>query len=166
VAKRLGNVVVGHVLDVNKKYLEKALKHYDKQLYLKWNARKNEGNGCWEVRRTPNQPVALLEGEWQGRNIFVLDYVENDIVHHILDVPFLNYDILTRIKEMDAWNNPNLVADNDYKAQKMKEEANSKHRAELRYQIGHFRKQFAELQEETRSGRNPLKLLSGQYKSN
>src|SRR5690242_19591015 len=96
--KHPGKIIQGHVLDVNRRHFERALKHYDRQLYTKWNWRKNGGTGCWEIRLKPAKPYAFYEGEFMGAKLFKIEYVETDIVNHILDVPYLNYSVLNRLR--------------------------------------------------------------------
>lgn len=159
----MGKVIEGHVLDCNKKYLEKALQHYDKQLYLKWNPEKNSGTGVWEVRRRPNEKTAVPKWELNGRIFFNLEYKELDVINHVMDVPVLNYEILKRIREMDCWNTKDYVKDLEYQEDKAKDKEYSKNREELRYQIKHHRKAMQDFQELLKSGRDPLEFLSGKW---
>lgn len=157
-----GKVVTGHVLDCNKKHLEKALKDYDKQLYLKWNPDKANKVGMWEVRRKPNQKTAWPMWELGDSIVFDLKYVENDIENHVMDVPFLNYNILKRIKEMDTWVVHDYVNDLEYREQKAKDKAYDDNRAELRYAIKHNKRAMRDLQELAKSGRL-LDALTGNW---
>lgn len=81
-----GKVIAGHVLDVNRRAFDQALRFYDKQLYTKWNPKKMRGWGCWEIRRKPDTGTR-----------------EYDFIHHILDCAYLNYDQLRKLKKMDTW---------------------------------------------------------------
>lgn len=161
--KNLGKCVQGHVLDITRKHFDRSLKNYDRLLYTKWNWRKNGGNGCWEVRRRPEKPYALYEGQYQGVKLFTVEYIETDAINHVLDVPFLNYAALERVKEMDAWVVDNYLDTIEYAAEKQRSHLEQQNRDELRYQIKHHRKAFSILQEEMQGGRNPLKFLSGTY---
>lgn len=160
---KTGHIVIGHVLDCNKKHLEKALKDYDRQLYLKWNPDKDSGRGLWEVRRKPDHMTAVPKWEYGDIIVFELQYVENDLVHHVMDVPYLNYQILTRIREMDAWNTKNWAAELDYRADKARDKAFDENRENLRYAIKQHRRAFEDLREHIRSGKNPAEFLRGTW---
>lgn len=98
-----GRIIKGHVLDVNEGRFNEALRAYDPQLYTKWNPKKLRGHGCWEIRRRPEFNTALDVCEFEGNLIFKVGPYENDLVHHVLDCAFLNYDQLRKLKEMDTW---------------------------------------------------------------
>jgi hypothetical protein len=98
----VGKISVGHVLDVNKKAFERALKDYDPFLYVKWNPKKMKGHGCWEIRRKPEFYSAVDVAELPDCYVVKLGLYENDLVHHVLDCAFLNYDQLRKIQEMDT----------------------------------------------------------------
>jgi hypothetical protein len=164
IVSNIGSIIEGHVLDVNKKHLESALKNYDNQLYLKWNPKKKNGFGMWEVRRRPNAKTAVYKTDLGKSKIFELEYVEIDFVHHVLDVDYLNYNVLTRIKEMDAWNSPDLIKDQDYAAEKKIIAEENSVSDELRYLIKQNRKYFGELQEAVRSGYNPAWFFGNRRK--
>lgn len=98
-----GNVVNGHVLDVNRKAFNAALKEYDPFLYTKWNPKKLRGWGAWEIRRAPEFHSTLDIAEFEGNLIIKIGPYETDIVNHVLDAAFLNYDQIRKIKEMDTF---------------------------------------------------------------
>ena len=98
-----GNLIKGHVLDVNQKAFDEALQFYDRQLYSKWNGSKFHGRGAWEIRRRPEFNTALDVCEYQGQLIFKVGPYESEMVHHILDTQFLNYDILRYLKQQDTF---------------------------------------------------------------
>lgn len=180
---KTGKLIQGSILDCNPKYLERALRDYDKQLYLKWNPLKTAhpdgsiekmpppgphwrgyGVGVWEVRRQPNTKTMVPWSEVKGECVFFeLKYKESDVLNHVMDVPVLNYSILDRIKEMDCWNTKNYVDDLEYREDQAKDKEYTKNRAELRYQIKHHRSAFKDFQEQIRSGRNPLDFLAGNW---
>ncbi len=100
----VGKVSVGHVLDCNKERFEKALQAYDPMLYVRWNPKKMKGHGCWEIRRRPEFNCALDVAELDEKTALVkVGPREIDVVHHVLDCAFLNYDQLRKIKEMDTY---------------------------------------------------------------
>lgn len=99
-----GRLVQGDVLDSNKEHLERALKAYDPQLYLRWNVKKRKGLGVWELRRRPNEKTATLQGYLpNGQPVLYLDYKEVDIENHVKDVPILGYDLVEWVKRCDQW---------------------------------------------------------------
>lgn len=98
-----GNILTGDVLDVARAPLERALRAYDDQLYLKWNAKKNFGYGSWELRRRPNKKTIVETIPYGNTNYHVLDYKETDIENHVFDIPYLSYEVLTRLKKADMW---------------------------------------------------------------
>ncbi len=99
----VGKVSKGHVLDVNERQFTRALQDYDPFLYVTWNPSKMRGHGCWEIRRKPEFNSAIDVAELDACFIIKLGAYENNLVHHILDCAFLNYDQLRKIQEMDTW---------------------------------------------------------------
>lgn len=146
-----GNLLKGHLYDVNKYSLERALKAYDSQLYLYWEPTKRKGLGCWEVRRRPDLKTAIPVGD----EFYLLDYIENPLIHHVLDVPFLNYQVLDRIKHMDAWNDKNWVDTFEEKETKEKERLRAVYRNDLRYALRDIRKPMARFKQLINEGLNP-----------
>jgi len=107
----VGKLVSGHVLDVNRKPFERALRDLDPHLYVRWNSKKLRGWGCYEIRRKPSQKTAIYQGSHAGVNYMKVQYVEFNDIHHVIDAAFLNYDVIRKLKEMDTWTNKNWVAD-------------------------------------------------------
>lgn len=160
---RLGRLVQGSVLDCNKKHFEKALKDYDRQLYIKWNSEKNNGLGLWEIRRKPNTKTAVPKWEYGDSIIFELQYVENDLVNHVLDVPALNYAALSRIREMDCWNTKNWVDQFENAESTMRDKAYAENRANLRYAVKQNKRAFSDFRELLRSGKPIAEILQGKW---
>lgn len=99
----VGRVVKGHVFDTDKKVFDRALRFYDPLLYSVWNTEKFHGRGCWEIRRRPEFNTIVDVTSLNGEEIFVLAPKEYDLVHHVLDTQFLNYDILRYLKQQDTF---------------------------------------------------------------
>jgi len=159
--KPTGNLIIGNTLDCNKAVLESHLKAYDRQLYIKWNPKKREGWGMWEVRRRPDQPSKVYQGMFNGSKLYTIEYVELDIINHVLDVPVLHENILGKIKSMDAWNTKNYIDELDYAAAKHKETEEKKAREEMRYNAKQFKREWKEFASLVSQGVNPGNILKG-----
>lgn len=153
--KLLNSCVQGHVLDANRELVEAQIKAYDPMLYLKYEARK----GCWEIRRKVTAKRSFKLTEHNGKNVFFLIEHETEFVNHITDVPYLHYDIVKRLKEMDVWANPNYLDEMEYNNKRNQELGREKNRAELRYNLKHNKKAAQYLKEYALAGKNPLKLF-------
>ncbi len=165
-----GNTIRGHVLDCNKKHFEAALQAYDPLLYVKWNPNKLQRWGCWEIRRKPEFLTCIDIVEYQGKIIQVTGPYENDLVHHVLDCAFLNYDQLRKLKEMDTFQyggNGTVEA-----ARKWREERERRHQYQKELAKEHglrrrkeamrtFKKEIQAFKEYVKEGKNPH--LLGQY---
>ncbi len=153
-----GKLIKGHVLDCNEKLFNEALRFYDKQLYTKWNPHKLRGVGCWEIRRRPEFNSAVDVVEFEGNLIFKVGPKEYDLVHHILDCAFLNYDAIRKLREMDMWQHGNATQYQDEverrtrdRKEREKEEFAKERRAMVRY----FRKGIRGFMESLKDGVNP-----------
>ena len=158
----VGSVSKGHVLDVNQKLFNQALKDYDSQLYTKWNPKKIKGHGCWEIRRRPNLKDVTHVLEFEGNTIQYIDYVEFDMVSHVLDCAFLNYDQLRKIKEMDTFSEGQAAgyADRLESREKSHREAHdAASRERLRYAGKHYRREMKDFKEMIRGGLNPALMM-------
>ncbi len=153
-----GNVVTGHVLDVSKEYLLEKLRDYDPLLYVKWNPKKNAGNGLWELRRRPEKKSAVLKTECKGFKLYELEYVEIGLVNHVLDTQFLTYDVLNRLREMDTWNKDHWIHDIDYHEAKAAEKIESEAKKELAYNVKQHKREFNDFREYVLSGHNPARI--------
>lgn len=98
-----GQLIQGTVFDCNKSSVESAFKGYDPLLYIKWNATKNHNMGCWELRRRPEKKSIKETIEFEGTKYHNLDYVELDVINHVLDMPILTTHFLDKLKRMDLW---------------------------------------------------------------
>jgi len=159
----LGKLIKGHVLDVNVNRFTETLKHYDNQLYVKWNPKKIRGHGCWEIRRHPNKKTATPVATYKGMTIQKVEYKENDLVHHVLDCAFLNYDALRRIKEMDAWSDKYWVDNLEKNEVASKQKHELKQLEEFRYTLKQHKSLASDLYEAVRSG-IPLSQILGAAK--
>lgn len=160
----IGKVVKGHVLDVNVKTIERQLQNYDKQLYIIWNPAKNSGNGIWEVRRRPNEKFAVYWSTVGETDFFKLEYVELDLVNHVLDVPRLDYRLPEKIKAMDAWVHKDYGKYLDDAADNEERKARKRENEEFRYKLKQERQHIQAFKEFVRSGYNPAYFLSQKFK--
>lgn len=159
----VGNIVQGDVLDVNKSSLERALKDYDHLLYLKWNPTKMRGHGCWEVRRKPTEKIAVYHGEIDGLPLYSLESHEIDLVNHVMDSAFLNYNILLKLNITDTFKVKNYVDELEKHEAQVKAEKERKAKAELAYGLKQIKSQAAGLRELALSGAN-LNQLAKHWK--
>lgn len=156
----VGNVCKGHVLDVNVKPFERALQDYDSQLYVKWNPKKLRGWGCWEIRRRPNEKRIKDIVEFKGSSFVVVDYVENDLENHILDLPYLNYLALLKLKSMDTWavNRDTWVHELEYRERVKQQEIQDKREKDMRYAAKQIKHEIRDFKEMILSGLNPNQI--------
>ena len=154
-----GKVSQGHVLDCAMGPLKEKLRDLDEQLYIKWNPKKLKGWGLWEVRRRPNYKMVKETVEFGGNTYHQIDYIENNFEHHILDVPFLNYDIITKLKQIDTWANSdkgrNFNDQMDSKAASFEEAGKAKALAERQYELKQQKSMVRDLMDYTLGGGDP-----------
>ena len=160
-----GKVITGSVLDVNVKGFKEALKHFDSALYVKWNPKKLKGWGCWEIRIKPQKPYAIYHGEYKGVHLTELKYLETDIMNHVLDCAYLNYDAIRKLKTMDV---ANKIASKGCKSygeyvEKMEDEIEArlaaKRKEDLKYNISQHKSMAHDFREAIRSGIHPAQVL-------
>lgn len=174
-----GTISKGHVLDCSRAPLEEALRLYDPQLYIKWNSKKLQGWGVWEVRRKPEaksiRPSKCLmhhsgaktyvQGDiydFDGYCVIYPKYHENDLVHHVLDVAYLNYDILTKLKKMDQWELANggkdFAKNLEYEENKQQTQIREKLNKELQYNLKQIKSAVNGVKEHILSGGSPADI--------
>jgi hypothetical protein len=157
----VGHVSRGHVLDVNVKSFERALKNYDPMLYVEWNPKKCKGHGCWEIRRKPEFNSALDVAEIADIAIIKVGPYENQLVHHIMDCAFLNYDQLRKLKEMDTWQYGDATQYQDLVERKTRDRREADKIAGLRRRrdaARTFKKQIRALKQYILDGGNPHRI--------
>lgn len=157
-----GKTIKGHCLDVSIKPFLRALRDHDPLLYVKWNPNKCAGWGCYEIRRKPEFTTIKDIAEYQGHLILDIGYVENDLMNHVLDCAFLNYDQIRKIKSIDTWGvGPRQWLDNrEYMAKKQKELNKEKAKYAMRDAAKTFKKEINQYKEFVNSGNNPH-LIAG-----
>lgn len=150
-----GKLVRGSIFDCDKAQLESALRFYDSQLYIEWNPKKNNGYGVWELRRRPAKKSIVYKGSHASMHFHALEYVENPMINHVMDMPNLSYKVIERLKAIDTWNVKNWAHELDAKEEQFARAQREKARAEMRYNIKQFRTQFLAFKEMLLSGLNP-----------
>jgi hypothetical protein len=158
-----GKTIQGHVLDVNRRAFEQTMRFSlnDPFLYTKWNPRKLNGWGCWEIRRRPEFNSALDICEYEGKLIFQVGPKEYDLVHHVLDCAFLNYDAIRKLKEMDTWQYGDASQWQDEverRTRDRQERERENAKKEVRSMTEYFRKEIRGFREALRSGVNPASI--------
>lgn len=157
-----GNLIEGHVLDVARKPFERALKDYDPQLYVKWNPKKLRGHGCYEIRRKPESTTIVDYAEVGSTVYFKLGYIENNLIAHVLDCAFLNYDQLRKIQEMDTFKlgPQQWIADRDYTLKQQTDARKAKARQEMAYEAKQYKRELRDFKEFVLSGNNPHQIMA------
>lgn len=163
---RLGYLIKGHVFDTNKKRLEQRLQNMDSRLYIEWNPRKNAGNGIWEIRRRPAFKEPVYKCHYQGHAIYQMQYCEDDMVNHVLDVPYLTERILPKLYEMDTYRIKNWLDVWEQGQQDSQNKIDEKNREELRYNLKSNRKYLQILRDAALAGYNPAQFFAGQFNDN
>ncbi len=176
----VSKLVEGHVLDVAKTPLVAALRRFDPQLYVKWNPKKNQGRGTWELRRkpelksvregrsisTPYYGDVLVPGDvydMGGWTLAVPKYNENHTENHVKDFDYLTYDMLAWVSSHDLWVHGfrgKLAMDEaDYREQKYIEKEENEAAEERNYMIKQHRTEFNDFREYILAGGNPARLV-------
>lgn len=153
-----GALIKGHVLDVNERRFNEALRFHDKALYTRWNPRKLRGHGCWEIRRRPEFNSALDIAEYEGKLIFVVGPKEYDMVHHVMDCAFLNYDQIRKLKEIDTWQYGNSSKYQDEVERRTRDRREREYQNMLKERadmVRHYKQEIRSFREMVRDGGNP-----------
>ncbi len=156
----IGNTVVGTIFDCNRKHFARVLRDYSDRLYVGWNPYKKEGQGCWEIWHRPTYKTPVYRGEFEGVEYYSLEYKPNDFEHWVADLDYLDYAFLDKLREMDSWENKNLISQHDDSIENARikdEEEENKH---LKYVVRHNKKAFRELLDYTQAGFNPLDFFT------
>lgn len=166
----VGSLVRGNVLDVAVKPFVETMRFTlnDPLLYVKWNPKKLQGHGCWEIRRRPENLSAVDATEYNGDLYLKLDYKEYDWVHHVLDCAFLNYDAIRKLKEMDTWQHGGTVQDLEdviyQKTRDRQEREREQRKKDLAYMVKHYKREINLYKEMIRDGNSPT-LIANNWNS-
>lgn len=161
-------LIQGSVLDCSKKGVESALKHYDPQLYLKWNPKKLQGHGCWELRRRPEMLSPVDYVIYQGNTYWKLGYKEVSMIHHVKDFAFINYSIVQWVKDHDLWNYGDKGStwqdEVQYATGQRLNREEQKSIDEKNYRLKQMKKEVKWFKEYVLSGHNPYRIIDEWYK--
>lgn len=159
-----GKLITGHILDCDKDSLERELKFYDAQLYLRWNTKKRKGYGQWEVRRKPDQTTNVFQGMVGSAKLFTVEYREIDIVNHVLDLPYLSRNTLGKLKQMDTWGKVGNFAKNlEYEEATHRQKEEKAALQDLKYNVKQYKKEWRDFAQFVSQGGNPGQVLSGTW---
>jgi hypothetical protein len=157
-------VVKGTVLDVAPAAFEQRLKDYDPQLYVRWNPRKLKRHGCWEIRRRDTMKSIVDWAEFEGNCYTRLEYAENELVNHVLDCAFLNYDALRKLQEMDTWNKGygvgSIVDQAERNLDHHRAQLAAKAKADMAYQLKQHKSEWRDLKDEIARGMDPSQIAA------
>jgi hypothetical protein len=164
-----GNIVQGHILDSARAPLERKMKEIDPLLYFKWNPKKLKRWGLWEIRRRPEEKCVKDIAKVGETHYLLIDSVENNFENHIMDVPFLNYEIIEKLKKMDTWQHSyrgqNFLSDMDSRAESHKERTEEKIKSERKYELKQQKTAIRDLMNYTLSGGDPSQIANHWGKS-
>jgi hypothetical protein len=172
-------LIQGHVMDVSRPALLAALKRYDQQLYLKWNAKKQGGRGAWELRRRP-ELKSVKEGYYlevpnKGKvgipgDVFDMDgYTLVFPKYHesradcVKTFEKLDYRILDWVAKQDLWQygykGKHFADEAQYKEAKFEEMIDDKADADRQYELKQMKTQINDFREYILAGGDPYRLL-------
>lgn len=139
------------------------MRSYDPNLYLKWNPKKNSGQGTWELHERSKKKTAVFKGKHKNMSFYQLEYLDKPLLSHIMDVPRLSYELMYEIQARDVWaflekEKTSINRTVDYYTNKRIEKQHKETEEEVRYAIKQDKKLFKELLEHVRSGHslNPI----------
>lgn len=168
-------IITGTINDVSKTHLERALKRYDSQLYLKWDSKK----AVWQLRRRPDTKSVkegyFLDVPSKGRVFFPGDVHEFD--NFTISVPkyhetradcvkifqHLDYRILDWVAKQDLWKygykGKNFADEAAYREAKFEEKIDEDSYAEKAYGLKQMRTQINDFRQYVLDGGDPYRLL-------
>jgi len=155
-----GHSIVGSIYDCNRAGFERALKSYWSRLYVGWNPFKKDGRGCWEVWQTPSRKTAKIAYKDDNMTIITSEYESSDFEHWVADLDFLSYDFIKRLREMDGWENKQLIAQHDEKYEQHFIDLEKQEDDNIKYIVKNNKQVFRDLLDYTQSGFNPLDFFN------
>lgn len=182
---REGHSIIGSIHDCSRKGFERALRAYWDRLYVGWNPYKKEGKGCWEVWQRPSTKKPVLWGyvkdgdfstfksslsfhnqyaETGWEKVFSLEWKPNDYEHWVADLEYLSYNFIGRLREMDSWENKQLVAQHDEKYEEHFRKLESEENDNIKQIVKEHKRAFRDLLDYTQSGINPLDFFTKRIK--
>lgn len=181
---REGNVIRGHVSDCALSPLLDALRRYDEQLYLKWNAgnsKKRAGRGFWELRRKPelksvketyelDTPKGFVgrQGDIYDLSAYGLGTVLWPKYHEtsgdcVKEFDTLGYHIVSWVAKQDLWKygfkGKNFVKESEYQEAKFEEKIDEDSYNEKMYGLKQMKTQINDFRQYILDGGDPYRLL-------
>lgn len=159
--KGIGNIVIGSIHDCNRIKFRKMLRDYSDRLYAGWNPFKKDGQGCWEVwhRPTYKTPVLAYKDD-SGLKIWITEYKPNDFEHWVADLDYLSYDFISKLREMDSWENRQLISGHDDKIEESRRKDEQSNEDNIKYVVKHNKALFRDLLDYTQAGYDPLQFFT------
>lgn len=173
---RESRIICGHVLDVSRAPLLAALRSYDPHLYFKWNPKKRNGLGVWELRRKPefktiretiipdDDRIPPTQGDifyYKGMTISQPKYHET-LENHVKDFEILGYHILEWVKKHDMWEygfrGKDMLRTADYKEALFLNKIDEDSASEREYNIRQHKTLIEDFKQYVLSGGNPHRL--------
>lgn len=161
-----GWITVGSIMDCNRKNFERLLKDYSESLYVGWNPLKREGKGCWEVWHRPSKKTAVYEGEFEGIQMYSLEYKVSDFEHHVYDLDFLHYSFIEKLRRMDMWANKQFIQQMDDRLEEDQDKLDKVEEDSIKYAAKHYKAEFKKMHEAVQGGINPFWFFSDKKQGN
>jgi hypothetical protein len=92
--------------------------------------------------------------------IITSEYESSDFEHWVADLDFLSYDFIKRLREMDGWENKQLIAQHDEKYEQHFIDLEKQEDDNIKYIVKNNKQVFRDLLDYTQSGFNPLDFFN------
>lgn len=155
-----GHTAKGSMYDCNRGYFERVLKSYYSELYLGWNPYKNYGHGVWEVWQKPVRQTKVYQGRIDGVPLYSFISEPNDMEHHVYDLPFLTISFISKLKEMDSWEQKRFFEEADDKQDDQEAKEDKIFDESIKYAVRHNKSAFRQLKQLAQDGYNPFWFFS------
>jgi len=92
--------------------------------------------------------------------IITSEYESSDFERWVADLDFLSYDFIKRLREMDGWENKQLIAQHDEKYEQHFIDLEKQEDDNIKYIVKNNKQVFRDLLDYTQSGFNPLDFFN------
>lgn len=161
-----GFITRGSIFDCDRKYFERVLKTYFRELYVGWNPFKNNGAGVWEVWQKPFTKTAVKEAECRDYTLFELRDKPNDFEHHVYDLPYLTPTFIDKLREMDTWEQKRFFEAADDRQDDLEDKYDKMEEESIKYAVRHHKSLFRKLKQFAQEGYNPFWFFSDKRQGN